>query len=306
MSNPTTAVQPAQQNKAVELFAPAREHFARLANEENFIKEAAFAMQIFEGNDYLAGSTPESKIQALMNLADSGLTLNPTMKLAYLIPRRKAGKTVCVLEPSYMGLVKLLTDTGSVRSIECHPVYKGDECEIDMASDRKVLRHTPYMMRGLPKGDMVAVYSLATLADGSKHFEIMSKQEIDGIKGRSESVKAGRSSPWDTDPEEMARKTVLKRHTKHLPKSSRFEKLAKAIEMDNEDYTSGSQTAAPVTAAEGVAKDLQDQFRDAFKEYAGEDKAAIKKEAAAFALSNRVDPEFWRTMLRKVGVTPEN
>lgn len=299
MSNPTTAVQPAQ-SKAVELFAPAREHFARLVNDESFIKEASFAMQIFQANDYLNNTSAESKIQALMNLADSGLTLNPAMKLAYLIPRK--GK--CILEPSYMGLAKLLTDTGSVRSIESHIIYKGDDCEIDMASDRKVTKHVPYMMRGVPKGGIVAIYSMATLADGSKHFEIMDKNDIDAIKGRSESVKAGRSSPWDTDYEEMARKTVLKRHTKHLPKSSRFEQVAKAIELDNEDYTGGSQTAAPVTAAEGIAMDLRDQFRDEFKAYQGEDKQAIKKEAAEFALTNKVDPDFWRTMLRRINVQP--
>ncbi len=302
MSNPNTAVTTAQQNKAVELFAPAREHFSRLVNEESFIKEAAFAMQIFQGNDYLNNTSTESKVQSLMNLADSGLTLNPTMKLAYLIPRK--GK--CILEPSYMGLVKLLTDTGSVRSIESHPVYEGDECEIDMASDRKVLRHTPYMMRGVPMGKMVALYSIATLADGAKHFEIMSYPEIMAIKGRSESVKSGRSSPWDTDEVEMCRKTVLKRHTKHLPKSARFEALAKAIELDNADYTGVSQTAAPMTAAEGVATDLRDQFREAFKAYDGADKAELKKEAAAFALSGKVDPEFWRTLIKRMGLTPAN
>lgn len=291
-----------------------RDYFTRLSGEDKFIKEASFFAQVIGANSYLAQTSAESRLMAFQSLADSGLTLNPTMKLAYLVPRK--GK--CVLEPSYMGLVKLLTDTGSVRHIEARPIYAGDECEVDMASDKKVLRHVPYALRGVPPGEIRAFYSLATLADGAKHVEFMSKAEVDAIAQRSESVKSKgttQGTVWGTDYVEMGRKTVIKRHCKHLPKSDRFELIAKAIEIDNHDFDLDGekrgyrpQLATAAETAErkltddlhGECERLKDQVREAFKIYKGEDKNTIKMEIARFAESGVLDPGFYETMLKRL------
>lgn len=287
-------------------FEPVREYFIRLAGEERYLKEASFAAQIIAGNGGLQATSIESQTLAFQALAESGLTLNPVLKLAYFVPRN--GR--CQLEPSYMGLAKLLTDTGSVRHIEVHVVYQGDECEVDMASERKVLRHVPYAMRGVQKGEIRAFYSLATLADGSKHMEFMSKDEVDAIMARSESYKAYkagkiRSTTWTTDYEEMGRKTVLKRHAKHLPKSNRWELLGKAIDMDNSDFDMDSgyrgQLASGISSeAAQEAEAIKEEVRHAIRDYAGADKEAIKAECAAFSKSGRIDPEFWRGVLNRL------
>jgi len=91
------------------------DRFVALTNADTFTKECSFALQHFGKNSYLNGSTTESKLQAVMNVAQVGLTLNPVLKLAYLVPRFSNGKVECFLEPSYQGLVKLVTDTGSAR-----------------------------------------------------------------------------------------------------------------------------------------------------------------------------------------------
>src|SRR5690606_7789736 len=92
-----------------------------------FQKEASFALQIFEGNDYLTKMSPDSIRNAIVNVSLTGLTLNPVMKMAYLIPRK--GK--CVLDVSYMGLAKILTDTGSVKNIEANIVYWGEPFQLE-------------------------------------------------------------------------------------------------------------------------------------------------------------------------------
>jgi recombination protein RecT len=51
----------------------------------------------------------------------------------------------------------------------------------------------------------------------------MSRQDIDGIMNRSQSVKSGKSSPWKTDWGEMAKKTVVKRAYKYWPKTERLD-----------------------------------------------------------------------------------
>lgn len=302
MSN--TAVQQVQPNEAlVRQFDPVREYFSKVGGEEQFMREASFAAQILAGSDYLRKTTVESQILALTGLAQSGLTLSPIHKLAYLVPRN--GK--CVLEPSYMGMVKLLTDAGSVRHIESNLVFEGDDCEIDLASERKVMRHVPYWQRSMKKGAVRGVYSLATLADGSKHCETMSKEEVDRIMERSESYKAYKagkvkSSTWTTDYDEMARKTVVKRHWKSLPKTERMEHIAKAIDLDNADYVEvpRQQLAAAIDPAKAAQDALMDQVRAALNTYEGKDKKAIKQECVAFAGTGKVDPAFWETMLKRL------
>jgi len=105
-------------------------------DESAFSREISFAVQHAIKNPYLQKCTSNSVLRAVMNVAQIGLTLNPVSKYAYLIPRfnGQSKELECVLEPSYIGLAKLLTDSGSVTSIECHLIYQGDLIKVDMAS----------------------------------------------------------------------------------------------------------------------------------------------------------------------------
>lgn len=194
----------------------------------NFQKEASFALQIFQSNNYLAGLNPDSIRNAVINVSLTGLTLNPVMKMAYLIPRK--GK--CVLDISYIGLIKILTDTGSVKNIEAKIVYSNEPFDIQQGTN-------PFIKHGIntkgDKGDIVGVYSIATLNDGSTSVEWMYYQDIVAVAQRSESVKKGSNSPWNSDFSEMARKTVVKRHYKYLPKSERAILAANAIDIDHDN-----------------------------------------------------------------------
>lgn len=302
----TGSALPAVNQAILARFQPVREYFTRLAGDERFMKEASFAAQLIANSPMLQSTSIESQIIAFQALAEApGLTLNPVMKLAHLVPR----KGRCVLEPSYQGLAKLLTDTGSVRHIEVHVIYANDECELDMASDKKVLRHVPAMMRGMERGEVRGVYSNATLVDGSKHIEVMSREEVDQIRETSEGWRAYKakkisSTPWATNYEEMARKTVLKRHVKHLPKSDRWQMLGKAIDLDNADYDLdgyrpqlASHPGIGLTDAEASVKSLMERAREAFKSYKGADKADLKKRMAEEASSGRMNAEFWEEVL---------
>lgn len=220
----------------------------------NFQKEQAFAMQIFQGNDYLTKMNPDSIKNALVNVALTGLTLNPVMKFAYLIPRK--GK--CVLDISYMGLAKILTDTGSVKNIEANVVYWNEPFLLERGTNPEI-KHGIIDVEGVKKGNIRGAYSVATLNDGSKSIEWIDADDLQSIMMRSESVKKGKSSPWDSDTSEMCRKTVIKRHYKYLPKSERALLAATAIEIDHEnngiDFEEESKSA---TTQETVNIDVVD------------------------------------------------
>lgn len=206
--------------------------------EADFKREVSFAIQLASANPYLQSCTPDSALKAILNVAQIGLTLNPVKKEAYLVPRynSKTRETEVCLDPSYIGLIKLATDSGIVKSINCQVIYSGDEIEIDLSEEYTVKKHVPYFLTGKDKGSIIGAYSIATLRDGSKHCEIMGREEIEAIRSRSEGYKAfeagkTKSNVWVTDEGEMFRKTVIKRHTKYLPKSG--DKLYKAIEISN-------------------------------------------------------------------------
>ena len=210
-------------------------------DEAVFQKEVSFAIQHAIKNLYLQKCDPNSVLRAVMNVAQIGLTLNPVSKYAYLIPRYNGAsrQLECVLEPSYIGLLKLLTDSGSVNSIECHIIYEGDAIKVDMASEQKIISHVPYFLNGKEKGGILGAYSNATLSDGKKHVEMMSFVELNEIRDRSESYKAFKegkikSTTWVSDEGEMCRKTIIKRHSKYLPKSEKTTKFDQAIDLDNQ------------------------------------------------------------------------
>lgn len=225
------------------LFEPISKRFAELSTPVEFQREVSFACQILAKNDYLAKAAPHTIQASVLNVAQIGLSLNPVMKLAYLVPRwnRATSSVECYLEPSYQGLVKLMTDTRSVVNIAAQLIWEGDDVVIDMASKEKVVSHKPYVLTGRDKGKLMGVYSLATLHDGSREVELMSMKDVHEVRARSESYKKslekpGMTSIWITDEGEMFRKTVIRRHFKYLPKSDAFEKVAEAVKMDESDF----------------------------------------------------------------------
>lgn len=221
------------------LLQPKQADLINMIGEMQLKKEMSFAIQRINENSYLAQATPQSVAKAIWNLGITGLTLNPIHALAYITPRRVGQAVEAILMPSYRGLVKLLTDTGSVINAYAHVVYKGDIFEVELGTEY-TLKHTPKFLTRENK-DITHVYAIGILKDGSKQFEVMSIEDVNYIRERSDSYKsfkAGKatSSIWESDYGEMCRKTVIKRLTKYLPKTDQWEKLNEAIEIDNQDY----------------------------------------------------------------------
>lgn len=211
-------------------------------------QEISFALQTINKNPQLQKCTRESFLQAVLNISNIGLSLNPAAKEAYLIPRwNSATKQMdATLEPGYIGLVKLLTDAGSITSILCQLVYQNDSFEMDLANNLNPVKHKPELTR-TKRGNISGCYALATLLDKTRQVEYMCVDEINEIRERSETYKAFKegkikSCTWETDWGEMARKTVIKRIYKYLPRTEKMLQVDEAIEQDNRDYSaSGDQ-----------------------------------------------------------------
>ena len=230
--------------KAKEELLATRPTFDQMnLNHLDFNKELEWAIQAFTTNPKLLACEQVTVKNALINIVMTGLTLNPVMKLAYLVPRK--GK--CCLDISYVGLVKVLTDTGSVKSVKAKTVFSKEPFEIEQGTNGFV-KHG--ICKDGKKGHRIGAYSIGVLNDGSNHIEWMYEEELMAIKKRAQ---ATGGAVWSSDEDEMCRKTVVKRHYKYLPKSERAIMAAQAIAFDDEnngiDFEKEKQQAGNIPGA---------------------------------------------------------
>lgn len=151
--------------------------------------------------------TQSSLISALMQCAELGLEPGGVRGLAYLIPYRNNGEDLnrtCTLIVGYKGLIQLALRSNHLQQIEARVVHGGDQFAHEFGLQPR-LRHVPALDK---PGQPIAVYALARLKNGQTHVEVMTWAEVMAIKARSKSSGDG---PWVTDPEQMARKTCIRR-----------------------------------------------------------------------------------------------
>lgn len=211
------------------LTQPKQAFVAAGGTEQQFAREVNFAMQAMMNNPFLiqcAQSDPQHLVEAIKNVGLTGLTLNPELRLGYLVPFKGKIKFMS----SYMGKIDILMRTGVVRSIYAELVYSKDQF-IYRKGVNGTLEHVPDVF-SKDRGAIVGGYYVAVLTNGQVQYDVMPIDRIEEIKSRSESVKKGNSSPWTTDYVEMAKKTIINWAFKSLPKTGISDDMIKAIEAE--------------------------------------------------------------------------
>lgn len=190
--------------------------------------EAVFATQQLMRTDYamqIANKNPASVHLAMLNLASTGLTLNPANSYAYLVPRDGA----IVLDISYKGLIKIATDCGSVLWAKADVVYEHDK--FIYHGPTKLPEHTGDIFGD--RGEPIGAYCVAKTVDGSILTEVLTSADLAAIRAHSDLYKKKGTGPWIEFWTEMAKKAAIKRASKTWPYSQRQELLLNAIEIAN-------------------------------------------------------------------------
>jgi recombination protein RecT len=166
-----------------------------------------------------------SILLAAMQSAALGLEPNTPLQQAYLVPywNKKTGRKEAQFIPGYRGLITLAIQSGEIRSVQARAIYEKDSYSVRYGLD-ETIEHTPFL--GGDRGPLVAVYSVAVFANGAKTFDFMTRDEVERIKAASK-AKVG---PWVDHFDEMAKKTVIRRHSKVMPLSpEKSEKFVRAL-----------------------------------------------------------------------------
>ncbi len=215
---------------------PKKEQFnAANSYHMNFGQECGFAVMAIQNNPFLLNCSPDSIRSSIITVALTGISLNPALKYAYLVPRNSKEGMKCVLDTSYIGMIKILTDAGAVKSVDAEVVYENDHFVWSKGSSPK-LDHKPDITQD--RGKPIGAYAIAYFRDGGFQFDVMARVDIEKVRATSESWKNENSrqySPWETWTGEMWKKTVLKRLFKLLPKTQFSEQLIATLSKEHEN-----------------------------------------------------------------------
>lgn len=189
---------------------------------ERFTRMVLSALSV---NPKLGACTPKSFLAAMMSAAQLGLEPNTPLGQAYLIPYKNKGVDEVQFQIGYKGLIDLAYRSGEVEVVQAQVVYENDEFECQYGLEPKLV-HKPADKN---RGAAVRVYAMFKTKSGGYGFEVMSMDDVKNHAAKySQAYKSG-FSPWKTNFEEMAKKTVLKKVLKYAPMKSDF---VKAVVQD--------------------------------------------------------------------------
>lgn len=215
------------------------------------------------------GATAEGRrsiMFALTRCASLGLEPNNELGHAYLIafkrnrdtPRERMELQLIV---GYKGYLKLAAESGNLKEIDVHEVHEKDDFKVVYGTSPDAgIRHEPFLKPGDP-GDIYCYYIVVKFHDGGSYATHMRLEDIDERKNRSGAVKAGVSTPWDTDPVSMSKKTLVRAAVPYMRLDAR---TVEALDMDEKvvhlsedgesfEYleTTGAETGELVGASAG-------------------------------------------------------
>ena len=229
-------------------------------------------ISVANGNPQLRKAEPMRIIGAAMVAATMQLQVIPTLGQCYIIPYGSKAQ----FQVGYLGLLQLCQRSGQFKKILAAPVHEGeyisgDEFDEDYVFDKKQR-----------KSDKIVGYMAKfELLNG---FTKVAYWDVERVKAHatkfSQAYRSGYTSPWKSDFDAMAQKTVLKSILKYAPKS---------IEMQN--AVTFDQAVVNVNSS-----DIQDLDIDAFApEYIdnleSEKKENIAAKAAETAVANAAKKE---------------
>lgn len=203
------------------------------ASPVQYAQEAHFALQQLASNTYLLGvaqNNPDSLRAALLNVAATGLSLNPVKKQAYLIPRNKA----VVLDISYMGILHVAQMSGAIEWGQARIVRAGHMFRLTGINQAPIHEYNPFENDDAA-GAIVGAYAVVKLPSGDFLTHCLNMDALLRIRSRSESFKSGKNSPWLTDPEPMMKKSAVRGLAPYMPyREAMAQAMTVAVEAEQE------------------------------------------------------------------------
>lgn len=164
----------------------------------------ASLIDIYGSDKNLQECEPGAVIMEALKAATLRLPINKNLGFAYIVPYKNKGKAEPQMQIGYKGLIQLAMRTGEYRYLNADVVYEGElkgydklTGHLDLSGERK-------------SNEVVGYFAYLELLNGfSKAVYWTKEQVIEHAKRFSKSY-SSQYSPWQTDFDSMALKTVLR------------------------------------------------------------------------------------------------
>lgn len=225
----------------------------------------AVIQNIVARDEKIRECTPSSVVRAVVQSAELGLDPSPKLGQVWFIPRSAKVRgtdrweKICEMQIGYKGALKKAYECERILSVDAVPVHEADRFEIHRGTHPDILHEYKLGERG----PILGCYFAARLTPHEGNVwrvDHMNLADLLAIRDRSDgwrAFKAGRikSTPWDTDQEEMMRKVMLVRGLKTCPISDAFRA---ALEADADDFRSARRASTePTTTGSTRDADLK-------------------------------------------------
>lgn len=234
-----------------------------------FHAEKIVFLQTIAENKQLAECTPMSIYSSFILLAVSGLSLRDGQ--SYLIPYKKKA----VWMPGWKGRLEQISQIKGVEYLaEPICVYENEEFDFEVINGEYVInKHKPQL--NTKDQDIVAVYAVMRMLNGSKRIFLMKREEVLSIRDRysvsykdymsikpnaqGKRMKSGKfgdyeveAPMWVTDEAQAFKKTLVKRIYNTIAKEGGLNANAKYIDDQIQQIVGNEQ------ASELSVEDLED------------------------------------------------
>ncbi|MCQ2282353.1 MAG: recombinase RecT [Bacteroidales bacterium] len=199
--------------------------------------------------------SPKSFLGAMMQAAQLGVEPNTPLGQAYLIPYRNHGNMECQFQLGYKGMIDLAYRSGEIISISAHEVCENDEFTYELGLEEK-LYHKPALTN---RGTVILYYATFKTKHGGCGFAVMSADDVRAHMKKFSKAATSSFSPWTTNFDEMAKKTVLKKCLKYAPIKTEFVRAVTTDETIKSNIVSDMTEQQDETVIEAEGEVIQDE-----------------------------------------------
>lgn len=156
----------------------------------------------FSKTPALDGITDEHFRRCVIEAAEMGFAIDG--RLCYVV--KYAG--TYQLQLDYKAVVAVAKRNRTITDLDADVVHQNDQFRHGKVGSQSILEHTFDVSQ--PRGDVVAAYCRVFLPGGGWSYEVMTREQLDAVQKRA----PAQNGPWKTDPDEMRKKTVIRRKLK--------------------------------------------------------------------------------------------
>ena len=191
-----------------------------LGSEKKAASFVSSVISVASGNSMLRNANPMTILGSAMVAATLDLPVIPTLGLAYIVPYKGQAQ----FQLGYKGLIELAERSGQFKNIIDEVVYEGQ-----LVKKNKFTGEYVFDEEAKTSDKVIGVMARMDLVNGFSKTIFWTIEEVEAHANKfSQAFRSGYNSPWKTDFEAMARKTVLKAlFAKYAPKSVAMQEAIK-------------------------------------------------------------------------------